>query len=276
MPLPASIEISPAQATSDKLPGLFPPDTRVYLTDTGNVSDAEMVTAAARLTALGLCPVPHFAARRLGTRAALTRRVERLASEAGVVDVLVIGGGLTRPAGDFTASLEVLETGAFDAAGIRQIGIAGHPEGSPDFDADTALEALRLKQAFGERSDAELRIVTQFGFAPEQFVQWAAGLADHGIQLPVHLGVAGPAKLPTLLKFAAMCGIGNSIRYLKSRASTVSQLAAGFDPENITAPMEAELEQHPDAPVRQLHVFPFGGMEKAAVWLKKRGSWEAA
>ena len=273
MPLPASIEISPAQAKSDKLPGLFPPGTQVYLTDTGNVRDAEMVAAARRLTDLGYRPVPHFAARRLSTKAALANRVQQLAEQAGVVDVLVIGGGLERPAGDFAASIEVLETGAFDAAGIKAIGIAGHPEGSPDFGLNAALEALRLKQAFGERSDAEMRIVTQFGFAPQAFVQWAAGLAAQGIHLPVHLGVAGPAKLPTLLKFAAMCGIGNSIRYLKQRANVVSQLASGFDPESITGPIEAELAKQPDAPIQQLHVFPFGGMEKAAVWLQKRGSW---
>ncbi len=272
----ASIEISPRQAMENAdLPGLFPADTRVYITDVGTDS-AETVTAGARrLRDLGYTPVPHFASRRLTTLKVLENRVAMLTSEAGVDDVLVIGGGLETQAGDFGASLEVLETGLFDRHGVRHIGVAGHPEGSPDFSDAIAAEALKLKQDFAERSDAEMRIVTQFGFDSAKFIRWADGLSADGINLPVHLGVAGPAKLTTLVKFAAMCGVGNSISFLKKRAGAISTLMSGFDPDEIVGPIEKHALSNTDSAIKQIHVFPFGGMKKSAEWLRKRGSWSA-
>lgn len=270
----ASIEISPKQALeASELPGLFPRGVRVYMTDVGTDSDQAIVAGAARIAELGYVPVPHFASRRLTTRQALESRVKMLAEEAGVDDVLVIGGGLDHPAGDFSSSMEVLESGFFDKYGIKHIGIAGHPEGSPDFSEETAHEALKLKQAFAERTGAEMRIVTQFGFDAEQFIHWAHGLKAAGIELPVHLGVAGPAKVTTLVRFAVMCGVGPSTQFLKKRAASLGTMIMGFDPEEIVAPIEDHVVNTGDAPIEQIHVFPFGGLKKSAAWLKERGSW---
>ena len=270
----ASIEISPSQAAdSPHLPGLFPPQTRVYITDVGTDSTATIVAGAKRVAELGYRAVPHFASRRLSTKAALRSRVQLLAEQAGVRDILVIGGGRETPAGDFSSSMAVLETGWFDHYGIKHIAVAGHPEGSPDFSAALALSALKLKCAFAERTDADLRIVTQFGFDLDGALEWSRQLTAEGIELPVHLGVAGPTRLTTLIKFAALCGVGNSIRFLKQRASTLTTLATGFDPETLVAPLEQRLAAQPDATIRQIHVFPFGGLQKSAAWLKQRGSW---
>jgi methylenetetrahydrofolate reductase (NADPH) len=272
----ASIEISPKQALqAEELPGLFPQGVRVYMTDVGTDSDEAIVAGAARIAELGYVAVPHFASRRLTTGEALETRVKMLAEEAGVTDVLVIGGGLDHPAGDFTSSMEVLETGFFDKYGIKQIGIAGHPEGSPDFSDETAHEALRLKKAFAERTGAEMRIVTQFGFDPGGFIRWAEELKRAGIDLPVHLGVAGPAKITTLVRFAVMCGVGASTRFIKKRASSIGTMVMGFDPEEVVAPIEDHVRKTGDAPIEQVHVFPFGGLKKSAEWLKERGSWAA-
>ncbi len=270
----ASIEISPRQALdSADLPGLFPAQTRVYITDVGTDSAETITVGARRLRELGYQAVPHFASRRLSTRKVLENRIAMLTSEAGVDDVLVIGGGLDAPAGEFGSSLEVLETGLFDRYGIRRIGIAGHPEGSPDFSHSVAEEALYLKQSFGERTGAEMRIVTQFGFDAERFIRWAEGLSTMDVSLPVHLGVAGPAKLTTLIKFAAMCGVGNSVSFLKKRSGTLTTLMTGFDPDDIVGPIERHCQAHPDGVIRQIHVFPFGGIKKSAEWLHRRGSW---
>lgn len=272
----ASIEISPNQAKeSADLPALFPRGTRVYMTDIGTDTTDTITRGAARLNDLGYVAVPHFASRRLTSRQLLEERVQRLTQEAGVDDVLVIGGGLDTPAGEFTSSLEVLETGLFDKYGVKHIGVAGHPEGTPDFSDETAREALRLKQAFAERSDAEMRIVTQFGFDADGFVRWADGLKDSGIHLPVHLGAAGPAKLTTLVKYAMMCGVGESVRFIKKRAASVSTMVKGFDPEEVVEPIERHINEAADTPVAQIHVFPFGGLKKSTEWLKRRGSWQA-
>jgi len=271
----ASIEVAPRQAIeSGDLGHLFPQGTHVYITDLGSDGDDTLIKAAMRLRSLGFEPVPHFASRRLTTRAALEERVKRMSDEAGVTNVLVIGGGLERQAGDFSSTMEVLETGFFDRYGIARIGIAGHPEGSPDFSEEVALQALRLKKDFAERSDAQLRIVTQFGFDAQAFIRWANGLKEHGIDLPVHLGVAGPAKITTLIKYAAMCGVGNSISFLKKNALSLTTLATSHSPETVVGPIENHVLNSGTTPIRQIHVFAFGGLKKASEWLADRGSWD--
>ncbi|MEM1378241.1 MAG: methylenetetrahydrofolate reductase [Pseudomonadota bacterium] len=273
--IPASIEISPKQGVeSADLPGLFPQGTRVYITDVGTDTTETLVKSARRVHDLGYEPVPHFASRRLTTRQSLEGRIKAMTQEAGVTDVLVIGGGLDKQAGDFSSTMEVLETGFFDANGVTHIGVAGHPEGSPDFNDVVAMEALRLKKEFGERTGAQMRIVTQFGFNGERFARWANGLRDHGIDLPVHLGVAGPAKVTTLIKFAAMCGVGNSLSFFKKNTRSIAALATSHSPEGVVGPIEQAWRENPTGNIRQMHVFAFGGIKKASQWLAERGSWD--
>jgi len=271
----ASIEVSPKQAIeSADLPGLFPKGVRVYITDIGSDTNETLVAAARRVHDLGYTPVPHFASRRLTTKALLEDRIKAMTAEAGVHDVLVIGGGLEKQAGEFSSTMEVLETGFFDKNGITDIGIAGHPEGSPDFSKDVALEALRLKKSFGERTGTRIRIVTQFGFDAEKFVDWAESLRDHGIDIPVHLGVAGPAKITTLIKYAAMCGVGNSLSFFKKRTRSLATLATSHSPEGVVGPIEKHALSTPGTAIKQIHVFPFGGIKKSAEWLEERGTWD--
>ena len=275
MSIPASIEVSPQQAIGEKaLDGLFPAGVRVYLTDIGTESGQTFADAVLRLHDCGYVPVPHIAARRLNSRSQLEHRLEMMTDAGGVDDVLVIGGGLERPEGEFANTMEVLESGLLDKFGIRKIGIAGHPEGSPDFSDDVAYQALQMKQAFAERTDAEMRIVTQFGFDANPFIDWAMALKEHGVDLPVHIGVTGPAKLTTLLKFAVICGVGQSLEFLKKRASALTTLVAGFDPEIVTTPLEQHFLMTPESPIECMHVFAFGGLKSSSRWLFERGSWE--
>lgn len=275
--IPASVEMMAAQIVqADDLAGLFPPETSVYIPDMGSETTDLFVQAARTLLLHGYRPVPHIATRRIVDTVALEARVARLAGEAGVDDVLVIGGGVDRPAGAFASSIELLEAGILDKHGIRRIGVAGHPEGSPDFSAEAAMEALRLKHDFAQRTDAAVRIVTQFAFDPERIVRWIESLDDHGVDLPVHVGLAGPCKLSALMKYAALCGVGNSLSVLKKQSWSMITLATGFSPESVARPIEDYWRAHPEGPVKRLHVFTFGGRRKTAEWLRERGSWPAS
>lgn len=276
--IPASIEVSSKQAVeSNIIVGAFPPGTRVYITDIGTDTTDYLVAAARRIADLRYTPVPHFAARRMVSREILEDRVARMASEAGVRDVLVIGGGLDKPAGEFDSTMALLNTGAFENNGITHMGVAGHPEGSPDFDAVLAMQALVEKQAFATRSGIKVRIVTQFGFDGVKFVTWANEMRERGITLPIHLGVAGPTKITTLIKFAAMCGVGNSLSFFKKRFGAIATMASGFDPETVVAAIELDWQANGgDGAIAGLHVFPFGGAAKSAKWLNTRGSWGPA
>jgi len=273
----ASIEMAPSQALDSlDLPGLLPPGVRVYITDIGLADTTTLVKAARRVTDLGYTAVPHIAARRHTTREALETRIKALAGEAGVRDVLIIGGDVASQAGSFSSSIEVLETGFIDRHGIVEVGIAGHPEGSRDFGDEAAIAALRMKSAWAERTGARMRIVTQFGFDADKFITWADGLAAaYGLDLPVHLGVAGPAKITTLLKYAALCGVGNSLNFLKKRSGSLAALATTHSPESFLGPIENHLRAKPESAIAQLHVFPFGGIKSTARWLYERGSWQS-
>jgi methylenetetrahydrofolate reductase (NADPH) len=274
-PLPASIEILPKQLpTSDQLRVLLPSGTRVYLTDIGGPgTDAEMLVAARRLQDIGCIPVPHLAARRIISREVLETRVGGLAEEAGVDDVLVIGGGVATPVGPYSSTMDILQTGLLDRYGIKDVAVAGHPEGRLDFTEARAIESLRQKQAFANRTGARLRVVTQFGFDPAHAMAWAEDLAKMGVDVPVHVGVAGPTKFPTLIKYATLCGVGNSLTMLKKSAGNLMSLATGYSPETFIMPIENELAALARTTISQLHIFPFGGLEKASSWLRRRGSW---
>lgn len=274
--IPASIEVSAKQAAdSTDLPGLFPVGTRIYITDLGLENDLLLVKGARRLADLGYRAVPHLAARRIDGHGRLEARIGTLSQEAGVSDILVIGGDPDRPAGQFTSTMDVLETGLFDRFGIRDIAIAGHPEGNREYSTEVALEVLRAKAAFGERTGAQMRIVTQFGFDAPRFLAWAREIEALGIDLPVHLGVAGPAKLTTLIKYAIACGMQDSLSFLRKRALSITALATSHSPEDVVGQIEQHYRASPESNIQQIHVFAFGGLKTAAAWLHDRGSWDA-
>jgi len=274
--LPASIEVLPSRfKAADGL--LFPRGTRVYLTDIGAPeTEAKMLAAARELSALGHQPVPHMAARRIASEDLLELRVSALANKAGVSSMLLIGGGLERPIGPFESVMALLETGVFERNGITDLAIAGHPEGSPDFSDTVADAALLEKQAFAARHGISLRIVTQFAFDAQAILDWETHIREIGVDIPVHMGVAGPAGLLTLIKYAKMCGIGKSASLLVHQPKRLMGLGAGYSPDNLVEPVEAEQAAGRHNGIAQIHVFPFGGLERSAAWLTGRGSWDKA
>ncbi|WP_298814746.1 methylenetetrahydrofolate reductase [uncultured Roseibium sp.] len=271
--LPASTEMSPKQVIEKtELLANIPAGTQVYVTDLGNASEDTIVAAARTLTNHKLTPVPHMAARRYTSYEAFERRIHRLTQEAGVTEVLAIAGEAER-SGPLTSSVALLETGLFNKLGIQKIAVAGHPEGAPDISPDVIREFLNRKHELAAQSDAEFRIVTQFGFDPHRVSLWLDELRDWGNLFPVHIGVAGPAKMTTLLKYAAFAGVENSLNFLKKRGGAVVSMLAGYDPDTMVEPLENRVVSQPSCQLVQIHVYPFGGVQKTADWLNNRGSW---
>ncbi|XYK81435.1 MAG: methylenetetrahydrofolate reductase [Labrenzia sp.] len=271
--LPASTEMSPKQVVEKtELLAAIPAGSQVYVTDLGNAPEDTIVAAAKTLTDKGLTAVPHMAARRYASVTDFERRITRLTHEAGVKEVLAIAGEADK-AGPLTSSVALLETGLFDKLGIQKIAVAGHPEGAPDIKPDVIKSFLMRKHELAADSDAEFRIVTQFGFDPHQVSVWLDEIRSWGNTFPVHIGVAGPAKMTTLLKFAAFAGVENSLNFLKKRGGAVVSMLAGYDPNTMVEPLEARVTSQPDSQLAQIHVYPFGGVAKTAEWLTSRGSW---
>ncbi|MEM9207010.1 MAG: methylenetetrahydrofolate reductase [Pseudomonadota bacterium] len=273
--IPASIEASPKLVLDGKTPkGLFPKGTSVYVTDIGTHTTSDMIAACRSLTDAGYSPVPHLPARRIMSEIDLTRRIAGYTQEGGASDLLLIAGEADRQMGPYSQTLDILEQGILDHYGIKQFGIAGHPEGNPNYPIGSIDQVLFDKATVAARTNADARIVTQFGFDPQVFIRWAERVRIAGLYLPIHLGVAGPAKFTTLVKYAAMCGVGNSIGFLRKRTSAVTALATGYNPNQMIEPIEEYWADNPGGPITHIHMFPFGGIAKAAEWLEIRGNWD--
>jgi methylenetetrahydrofolate reductase (NADPH) len=259
----ASLELSSRDpAEVDACVGLLDPGTAVYISFPPGQTYHGTVALAARLARGGFRPVPHVAARRIASREALDDFLARIAGEAGVDSALVIGGDSERAGGAFDSSLALLETGLFQCHGIVRIGVAGYPEGHPRI-APAALDAaLAAKTSLARQSGIELSLVTQFCFQAEPILSWVAKMKGRG--LPVRVGLAGPASLPRLLRFAAMCGVGNSLRALQTRPGAIARLMVEAGPEVALRGLSARAE----ALIAGAHFFCFGGLVRTARWLR--------
>lgn len=248
----------------------LPSGSRVYIAHIQGTNISDMVDTARQLTEAGFDPMPHFPARLIRDRQILSEWIARYREEAGVHQALLIAGGLNQPLGEFSSSIELIKTGLFEKAGFDRLHVAGHPEGNRDIDPDgsdrNALDALRWKQAFAEHTGIKMAIVTQFSFDSTPVIAWTERLADEGIELPIHLGAPGPAKLQTLLRFALHCGIGPSIRVLHRRAADVTRMMLPFTPEEFLRGIALHMQQHPVSNIEAIHFFPLGGVEKVFEW----------
>jgi methylenetetrahydrofolate reductase (NADPH) len=267
-----SIEVMPRTAAKvEDFTALLPAGTRVYIAHIDGTPIDEMVATARRLAADGFAVMPHFPARIIADATMLADWIARYQGEAGVTQGLILAGGVTEPRGAFHSSMQLLETGLFDKAGFTRLHVAGHPEGNRDIDPDgsdrAVLDALRWKAAFRARTDAAMAIATQFCFEADPVIAWADRLAAEGIDLPIHIGIAGPAKLQTLLKFSIACGVGPSLRVLQRRARDVTKLVLPFEPTDILNDLARHKAANPGFGIEQVHVFPLGGIAPAAEWM---------
>ncbi|MFO7804171.1 MAG: methylenetetrahydrofolate reductase, partial [Paracoccaceae bacterium] len=239
-----SIEVMPR--TAEKIVdfrSLLPAGTRVYIAHIEGTPIDDMVATAKRLNAEGYSVMPHFPARIIKDRATLADWIARYQGEADVKQGLLLAGGVAQPHGDFSDSMQLMETGLFDEAGFDRLHVAGHPEGNRDIDTDGSRlkvdDALRWKNAFQSRTDAKMAIATQFAFEAQPIIEWADSLKYAGITLPIHTGIAGPAKLQTLIKFALACGVGPSLKVLQKRAMDVTKLLLPSEPTEVVADLAA-------------------------------------
>jgi methylenetetrahydrofolate reductase (NADPH) len=219
--------------------------------------------------------MPHFPARIIKDRATLGDWIARYQGEADVKQALLLAGGVAQPVGDFDSSMQLMETGLFDAAGFERLHVAGHPEGSRDIDPNGGVAnvsaALRWKNDFQSRTDAKMAIATQFAFDAGPIIAWADRLAEEGVTLPIHIGIAGPAKLQTLIKFAIACGVGPSLKVLQKRAMDVTKLLLPYEPWDVLEALAAHKAAHPDFNIEPVHFFPLGGIKTNATWAVDAG-----
>lgn len=262
-----SIETTPGSAL--KIPDYrdhLRPGTSVSVTFLPGSDFADSIATAKRLKAEGFHPAPHFAARSTPDLATFEDWLKRMQDEVGVEEAVVLGGGVSQPVGDLDNSMQLLETGLFEKHGIKRIGVAGHPEGSPDIAPGRVSEALDWKNGYAARSGSHVYIATQFCFEAAPIIAWDRQLAAAGNRLPIHIGIPGLATLKTLINHARACGIGPSMRVLTRQARNITKLLTVQAPDRLLTDLARYRASHADCGIVQLHFYPLGGLRRSAKW----------
>jgi methylenetetrahydrofolate reductase (NADPH) len=245
------------------LGGVVPAGTAIYVSAVPAQHADEAIEHAARLKRGGFEPVPHLAVRTFANANEIDRLLARLAAEAGVRQVLVIAGDRDPPAGSLRGALDVIDSGLLQRHGIRDVGIAGYPEGHPRIPGHELDRALADKIAAAEATGLRLHIVTQFCFDANAIIGWVRRLRDFGYDTPVRIGLAGPTSLPTLMRYASRCGVAASLQGLARHAGMMRHLFAMSAPDALVRALAAERGRLGDV---RPHFFSFGGLLQTARW----------
>ena len=262
-----SIEVTPAGATKiGSFADCLDPGTTVNVTFLPGSDPMDTVAVAERLHNEGMNPVPHLAARSLRDTDQLDTLLAAYTSRCGVNEVLVIGGGVDHPVGAFSDSMQVLETGLIQRYGIQNVGVAGHPEGSPDITQSEIADALAAKNRLAKRDGLKMYIETQFCFEADVVLAWERDVRAAGNALPIRIGIPGPATIKTLFRFAQISGIGPSMRFISKQARNVAKLMTVQSPHLLLADLAAGMSADPDCLIQHFHFYPFGGFAKTAAY----------
>ena len=264
-----SIEVTPrAAAKIDNFADLIPKGTLIYIAHIEGTPIEEMVATAKKINEQGFSPMPHFPARIIKDKNVLQDWISKYQNEANVKNGLLIAGGANKPYGEYDSSIQLIESELFDKANFQNLHIAGHPEGSMDIDPDGSTknvdQALSWKNEFSKRTDAKMAITTQFSFDADSVISWANNLKKSGIDIPIHIGIAGPAKLQTLLKYSIECGVGASIKIIQKRAMDLTKLLLPYKPTNIITELAIHKANNPSFNIEKVHFFPLGGIKQVS------------
>ena len=265
-----SLEISPRELHRAKdVATLLPAGSCVYIPSLPGLPLVRTLEAIAAIREAGLDPVPHVSARRILNRNEFRDFLRRAAAEYGVHRVLLLGGDEPRPKGPYADSLQILEERLLADCGVREIGIAGYPEGHPRIPLNALERALARKLELAAAQSIGVYVMTQFSFAPARVVEYCATLARMWPDLPVYVGIAGPTDPAALLRYGQRCGVSVSLRALRNLGSSIAQLVTNTDPQDHLVAVARYARREPSNVVG-VHLYSFGGAVRTAAWMSER------
>jgi len=266
------------EMTGKDVPGLreaqhlIPPGTRINVTFLGG-EDLEMRVAAAKaVREAGFVPVPHISARRIASPAQLEEFLGALRDAGASEHVFTVGGDPATPEGPYAASLDVIQSGRLPEFGVREVSIAGYPEGHPDIPDDVLWQHLEAKATALREQGLGAVILTQFGFDVDPIMTWIREVRSHGIDAPIRIGTPGPAGIKRLLGFARRFGIGANAMIVKKYGFSLTNLMGTAGPDRFLADLGARVAADPSAGDVGVHFYTFGGLAATAEWARDHSS----
>ena len=245
----------------------LPDGTRVNVTFLGN-ENLEMRRVAARAVKdSGLIPVPHLSARRIASQAALEEVLGALREDETGAHVFVIAGDPAQPEGPYEDALALINTAPLAPFGVQTVSISGYPEGHPDIPDETLWSAIEGKAAALEEQANAGEIITQFGFDVDPLIEWIESVRDRGIELPIRVGVPGPAGVKRLLSYARRFGVASSAGIAKKYGFSLTNLLATAGPDRFITELAGRLDPALHGTVK-VHFYAFGGLRATAEWVR--------
>ena len=244
---------------------LIRPGTQIAVTFLPGEEMEQRVEAAVLVRELGFEPIVHLSARRITSEAELDKYLGDITTKAGVKRVFIIAGDPPEPEGPYSTSLDIIETGLLEKHGIEIVGIGGHPEGHPNNTPAELWDWMERKIAAIRARGMTPLVVTQFAFDDDAIVAWVKEMRARGIDVPVRLGVPGPAGIKRLLGFAKRCGVGASASVMKKYGISLTNLIGSAGPDKLVKSLEKGLGE--DTGRVRLHFYPFGALTPSAEWI---------
>ena len=265
-----SLELLPRDMhRAAQIAALLPKDTCIYVPSLPGLPLARTLQAVAAIRAAGLDPVPHVSARRIPNADEFRAFLREAVAKHGVHRVLLLGGDEPKAKGPFNDSLQILESGLLADSGIREIGVAGYPEGHPRIPAADLGAAFKRKQELTAQQGLGMYVVTQFCFAPSRVVEYCSQLARSAPEVSIYVGVAGPTDPVALARYAQRCGVSASLRALRNLGSGIAQLVTHSDPlEQLVTLARYSMQREPSNVVG-VHIYSFGGAMRTAAWIRE-------
>ena len=111
-------------------------------------------------------------------------------------------------------------------------------------------------------------IETQFCFEAEMVLAWEKKAREDGNQLPIRIGIPGPATIKTLFRFAQISGIGPSMRFIAKQAGNVAKLMTVQSPHLLLAGLAEGMAADEACLIKHFHYYPFGGFVRTAKYAR--------
>src|SRR5690625_423894 len=250
----------------EKAKGVIPQGTRVNVTFLGNEELEMRIAAAKAVKDCGFVPVPHISARRMASVAQLEEFLGRLQEIGASEKVFVVGGDPSSPEGPFADSLSVIRTGLLSEYGVKEVSIAGYPEGHTDISPAVLSQHLEYKVRAPAAQGLAAIIITQFGFDVSAVVTWMRAVRERGIESESRIGTAGPAGVKRLMAFATRFGGRSNAMIVRKYGFSLKNLLGTAGPDRFVADLNRELAGNPVYGNVRLHFYAFGGILPTAEW----------
>ena len=260
-------ELMPFESFEEEITHL-PDNATIAITTSPQLGIETTVDRTEEAAAAGYDVVPHVAARYVEDRDQL-REIARRLTDAGVTDIFVPGGDREEPAGAFDSAHDLLVALDEMPYEFEEVGITGYPEGHEFLDDDTLAEAMAQKAPYATY------IVTQICYDPDAVIEWIEDVRDHGVDLPVEVGIPGVMNYKRLMSISQKVGVGDSVKFLKKTTGVlgfVKQLVGSrgnYEPDELVdglAPYVGDEEYD----IRGLHVYTFNQTPDTEKWRRGR------